>query len=130
MRQCSHSVTARVLLVDDHPLMRKGIRSVLEQYQDIEIVGEASNGLEAVIYARTLKPTVIVMDINMPHMDGVQATRLIKQSQPAITVIGLSVNDSKSVKQALLDAGAAVYLNKENVSDDLHRTILRTILAP
>jgi DNA-binding NarL/FixJ family response regulator len=114
-----------VLLVDDHPLFRKGIRSVLEQYRDVYVVGEASNGLEAVLYARTLRPDVIVMDVNMPDMDGVQATRLIKHDFPNITIIGLSVNESRVVKEALLQAGAVTYLQKENVGDDLYHTISR-----
>jgi DNA-binding NarL/FixJ family response regulator len=114
-----------VLLVDDHPLFRKGVRSVLEQYRDVYVVGEASNGLEAVLYARTLRPDVIVMDVNMPDMDGVQATRLIKHDFPSITIIGLSVNESRVVKEALLQAGAVTYLQKENVGDDLYHTISR-----
>lgn len=116
-----------VLLVDDHPLMRKGIRSILETYPDITVVGEASNGLEAVEYARTLKPTVIVMDINMPHMDGVQATRLIKQEQPGVKIIGLSVNEATSVRRALLRAGATAYLNKDNAGEDIYMTISHSV---
>ena len=112
-----------VMLVDDHPLMRKGIRSVLEPYEDINIVGEASNGLEAVNLANVLKPSVIIMDVNMPQMDGVQATRLIKQSLPQTTIIGLSVNESAMVKEALLQAGASTYLNKDDVGEDLYLTI-------
>ncbi len=115
----------RVLLVDDHPLMRKGIRSVLESYETITIVGEASNGLEAVNLANLLRPSVIIMDVNMPQMDGVQATRLIKQSHPRTTIIGLSVNEAGSVQQALLQAGASAYLNKDNVGEDLYQTISR-----
>ena len=113
----------RVLLVDDHPIMRKGIRSVLESYENIEVIGEASNGLEAVTLANDLTPSVIIMDVNMPRMDGVQATRLIKQSQPQITIIGLSVNDARSVQRALLQAGASAYVNKDNVGEDLYQTI-------
>jgi DNA-binding NarL/FixJ family response regulator len=124
MTQAPSQVTT-VLLVDDHPLFRKGVRSVLEQYGNICILGEASNGLEAVLYARTLKPDVIVMDVNMPDMDGVQATRLIKHDFPQIIIIGLSVNESRAVKEALLQAGAATYLQKESVGDDLYHTISR-----
>ena len=117
----------RVLLVDDHPIMRKGIRSVLESYENIEVIGEASNGLEAVTLANDLTPSVIIMDVNMPRMDGVQATRLIKQSQPQITIIGLSVNDARSVQQALLQAGASAYVNKDHVGEDLYQTISRSV---
>jgi DNA-binding NarL/FixJ family response regulator len=117
-----------VLLVDDHPLLRKGIRSVLEPYGNIVIVGEANNGLEAVQYARTLRPSVIIMDINMPYMDGVQATRLIKQEHPSITIIGLSVNETASVRQALLQAGATSYLNKDSVADDIYDTICQALI--
>ncbi|MCC2642791.1 MAG: rane protein of unknown function [Nitrospira sp.] len=114
-----------VLLVDDHPLMRKGIRAVLEEYVDIHVVGEASNGLEAVQYAKELQPAVIVMDVNMPRMDGVQATRLIKEVQPSVVIIGLSVNLAGSVREAMLRAGASEYLNKEDVGADLYETICR-----
>jgi DNA-binding NarL/FixJ family response regulator len=115
--------STKILLVDDHPLFRKGIRAVLEQYQDVHIVGEAGNGLEAVVYARALRPDVIVMDVNMPKMDGVQATRQIKQELPTVKIIGLSVNDSGLVKDALIQAGAVAYVNKENVGEDLYGTI-------
>ena len=105
--------------------MRKGIRSVLESYENIEVIGEASNGLEAVTLANDLTPSVIIMDVNMLRMDGVQATRLIKTSQPqiTITIIGLSVNDAPSVQRALLQAGASAYVNKDNVGEDLYQTI-------
>jgi DNA-binding NarL/FixJ family response regulator len=119
-----------ILIVDDHPLMRKGIRAVLEPHHDIRVIGEASNGLEAVEYARQLQPSVILMDINMPHMDGVQATRLIKLEQPAMTIIGLSVNDALSVRRAMDQAGASTLLSKENVNDDLYDTISRLRADP
>lgn len=124
------SATSTVLLVDDHPLMRKGIRTVLEGFEDLRVIGEASNGLEAVQYARQLRPSVIVMDINMPHMDGVQATRLIKEEQPAVTIIGLSVDDAVAVRQAMMEAGATTSLHKEDVGDDLYGTIRRIMEAP
>jgi two-component system response regulator DegU len=107
--------------------MRKGIRAVLEEYVDIRVVGEASNGLEAVQYAKQFQPAVIVMDVNMPHMDGVQATRLIKEEQPAVIIIGLSVNKAGSVREAMLRAGASEYLNKENVGVHLYNTICRIL---
>ncbi len=116
-----------LLLVDDHPLIRKGIRAILEEYKDVRVVGEANNGLEAVQYARHLHPAVILMDVNMPHMDGVQATRLIKEEQPAVIIIGLSVNEAGSVREAMLQAGASEYLRKEDVGVHLHETLQRVI---
>jgi DNA-binding NarL/FixJ family response regulator len=68
------------------------------------------------------------MDINMPYMDGVQATRLIKQKNPTITIVGLSVNETASVREALLQAGATTYLNKDNVADDIYETICQALL--
>ena len=117
--------TITVLLVDDHVLIRRGIRSVLDNHNDIKIVGEASNGLEAVQYARSLKPHVVIMDITMPYMDGVQATRLIKQEHSHTKIIGLSVLETATMREALLQAGAVAYLNKDNVGDDLYQIITR-----
>jgi len=82
----------RILLVDDHTIVRQGLRNLLESYPNIEVVGEAGDGDEAVVSAAKLKPAVVVMDINMPKMDGITATRLIKTQHPEIAVVGLSVN--------------------------------------
>jgi DNA-binding NarL/FixJ family response regulator len=120
----------RVLVADDHPVMRKGIRGVLEDHQDVCIVGEASNGLEAVSYARSLEPMVVIMDISMPIMDGVQATRLIKQTHPGISILGLSVNDSEYMKRALLAAGAVSYMNKRDTADRLYHAIVEAVRLP
>jgi two-component system NarL family response regulator len=115
----------RVLLVDDHALMRRGVRSVLEQHSDLSVVGEASNGLEAVEYARTLQPHLVLMDISMPQMDGVQATRLIKAEHPQIMIIGLSVMETAMMRASMLQAGAVGYLRKDQVADDLYHAIQR-----
>lgn len=116
-----------VLLVDDHLHLREGIRSLLEEYGDIRVVGEAGNGLEAVQYARQFQPAVIVMDVNMPGMDGVEATRLIKEERPAVIIIGVSINEAVSVREAMITAGASEFLTKENVGAELHDTICRLL---
>ena len=82
----------RLLLVDDHAMVRQGLRALLESYGDIQVVGEASNGLEAVEMTEQLQPSVVVMDINMPEMNGIEATGKIKSSHPHTVVIGMSVN--------------------------------------
>ena len=82
----------RVLLVDDHAMVRQGLRSALQAYPNIQVVGEAADGEEAVLCAAQIQPAVVVMDINMSKMDGITATRLIKTQHPQIAVLGLSVD--------------------------------------
>ena len=113
----------RVLLVDDHAMVRQGLRSILDSYEDISIVGEASNGVEAVNLAGSLSPEVVVMDLNMPMMDGIEATRRIKQTAPSIAVIGLSVRNDREAEQAMREAGASDYLTKESAAEQLHQAI-------
>lgn len=114
----------RVLLVDDHAMVREGLRSILEGYHDLEVVGEAGDGIEAVKLARTRHPDVVVMDINMPRLDGVSATRQIKRDRPATAVIGISVQDSIQVEQAMLSAGATTFLRKDRAASHLHDAII------
>ena len=115
----------RVLLVNDHALIRQQLRDALEQHRDVQVIGEASSGMEAVQYARMLQPDVVVMDLSMPAMDGVQATRLIKKEHPHITVIGLSVFETTMTRDALINAGASALLMKERAAEDLYPTIQR-----
>jgi CheY-like chemotaxis protein/two-component sensor histidine kinase len=115
----------RVLLVDDHAMVREGLRSILEAYHDLEVVGEAGDGMEAIKLARTRHPDVVVMDINMPRLDGVAATRQIKRDLPATAVIGISVQDSAQIEQAMLSAGAAKFLTKDRAASQLHEAILQ-----
>jgi len=104
-----------VLLADDHALMRQILRAILESYPKLSIIGEAANGMEAVEMAAALKPNGIIMDVNMPKMDGIQATKQIKAAQPAISVIGLSVIDDKHVTEAMKGAGAEAVLLKDEL---------------
>ena len=112
-----------VLLVDDHAMMRQGLRSVLEAHADIQIVGEASDGHEAVEMADALQPAVVIMDINMPRLNGIEATARIKAQYPDIRVIGLSVNAGPNNKEAMLKAGADMLLTKEAAVEELYRGI-------
>lgn len=88
----NNKMPIRVLLVDDHAMTRQGLRSIVTGYDHLEVVGEASDGAEAVELTQQLNPDVVVMDVNMPKMDGIEATQHIKAKQPATVVIGLSVS--------------------------------------
>jgi PAS domain S-box-containing protein len=118
-----------VLLVDDHAMMRQGLRSVLEAHTDIQIIGEASDGQEAVVMADALRPAVVVMDINMPRLNGIEATARIKAQYPDIRVIGLSVNAGPNNREAMLKAGADMLLTKEAAVEELYRGIQAVVPA-
>jgi len=102
----------RILLVDDHAVVRSGLGAVLMSFDDMSMVGEAGNGEEAVRLCRTLKPDVVLMDLMMPVMDGVTATRLIHDSQPDIRIIALTSFGEKELVEGALKAGATGYLLK------------------
>lgn len=113
----------RVLVADDHAVVRQGLCSLLAGYEDIEVVGEAANGDEAVEMDRHLQPDICVMDVTMPKLDGIEATRRIKRQHPGAVVIGLSVHNSPQVEKEMRNAGAAAFLNKETAVDQLYETI-------
>jgi DNA-binding NarL/FixJ family response regulator len=98
---------------------------VLETYHDLEVVAEAADGEQAVDYATRYHPDVVLIDINLPRLNGIHATRRIKQDTQNIVVIGLSVHASPQAIDALLAAGAAAILSKELAADDLYRTIVQ-----
>ena len=109
----------RVLLVDDHAMLRQGLRSLVEGYTHLQVVGEASNGVEAIDAVRQLRPDVVVMDINMPQMNGIEATRRIKEEFPETAVIGLSVQKGPQIEKVMTEAGVCAYLTKESAVEDL-----------
>ena len=113
----------RVVVVDDHAVVRQGLCGLLAGYDDIEVVGEAANGYDAVEMDRQLQPDIFVMDVTMPKLDGIEATRRIKRQHPATVVIGLSVHNSPQVQKEMRTAGAAAFLNKETAVDQLYETI-------
>ena len=115
----------RVLLVDDHALVRSGLSSVLRYHTELQVVGEAADGHEAVALAAALKPDVVVMDVNMPRMDGVEASRRIKRDFPSTVVIGLSMHEGGDHESAMRESGAAAYLTKDSAAERLIETILR-----
>ena len=102
----------KILIADDHAVVREGTRRILEQEQDLEVVGEAGDGEEAVTLAKNSKPDVAIIDIAMPKLDGLEATRQIKALYPAVTVLILTAYDDDQLIYSLLEAGAAGYLLK------------------
>ena len=119
----------RVLIVDDHVMVRQGLRAVLQSYPNIDVVGEAGNGEEALSSVAKLQPTIVVMDISMPSLDGIGATRLIKTQYPQIAVLGLSVNAPSYHVDAMLKAGAFDVITKEKAVDELYSAIQRATAA-
>jgi len=113
----------RVLLVDDHQLFRQGMRSMLANDAGIEVIGEAENGRRAVELARQLAPDVIVMDISMPDLNGIEATRQIAARTPRTRVLAISMHSDRRFVTGILAAGAAGYLLKDCAFDELCRAI-------
>ena len=111
------------ILVDDHAMVRQGLRSILDGYANLHIIAEAGDGEEAITLARLLKPDLVVMDVNMPRLDGIEATRRIREELPGTYVIGLSVNEAEHVVKSMRDAGASAFLTKESAADHLYETI-------
>lgn len=109
----------RVLIADDHGIVRAGIRSLLEAYPDIEVVGEASSGWEAIEQAMRLEPDVVLMDIAMGDLSGMEATREIKEQAPRVKVLALTMHDREEYFFAMLKAGALGYVLKESGPDEL-----------
>ena len=112
--------------MDDHTVVRQGISALLSFHSDIEVVGEAGDGQEAVEKARQLLPDVILMDINMPGMDGIQATRIIRSEFPYVRIIGLSMHDKEDQADQMIQAGASAYCTKDGSTDELLSAIYRS----
>lgn len=107
------AIRTTVLLADDHAVVREGLRAMLEGDPNLEIVGEAANGAEAVQMARSLEPRIVLMDVKMPQMDGLEATQRIKALQPGITVIILTMYENEAFVVRAIQAGASSYLLKD-----------------
>lgn len=113
----------RVLIADDHRVVREGLGAILKTKSDMDVVGEATNGVEAVQAAKSLKPDVILMDISMPQMDGVEATRAIKKERPQIGIVALTMHDDDPTIFELIRAGVNGYLLKDSDSVDIVKAI-------
>lgn len=116
-------MTIRLVLVDDHELMRQGLRALVDGHKGVEVVGEANDGRAALALVRTLSPDIVVMDVAMKDMNGIEATRQIRAESPATKVIALSSHADARYVKAMLEAGACGYVLKANAYDDLHRAI-------
>jgi DNA-binding NarL/FixJ family response regulator len=117
-----------ILIVDDHPVFRQGLRRLLEKEKDLEVVGEAGDGLEAIERLRELSPDIVVMDIAMPNLDGIETTRQILSESPDTRVVALSVHSGKRFVRDMLQTGAAGYILKESVPEEMIHGI-RTVLS-
>jgi len=116
-------MSTKILLVDDHGVIREGLRSLLEKQQDVKVVGEAEDGRKAVQLVRELLPEIVIMDITMPNLNGVDATRQIKRDFPQVSIIALSIHANRRFVANMLKAGASAYILKECLFDELIQSI-------
>jgi DNA-binding NarL/FixJ family response regulator len=116
-------MVVRILLVDDHPVVRQGLRTLLEGRSDWEVVGEASDGIEALEKVASLGPDVVVLDVTMPRMNGIEACRLIQQKSPGREVLFVTQHDSPQMMREALTAGARGYVVKSNLARDLVQAV-------
>lgn len=113
----------RIFIADDHRIVREGLQSLVEKENDLEVVGMADNGRQALMLARRLKPDVVIMDIAMPELNGIDATRQIVDEVPGVKVIALSMHSEKQFVEGMLRAGVMGYLLKESAFEELIKAI-------
>lgn len=118
----------RLLLADDHQMMREGLRAIIEKEQGMCVVGEAQDGATTVEMARKLNPHMVIMDVSMPDLNGIEATRKITKTNPNLKVIGLSGHVNQLFVREMFAAGASAYILKQTASDELVRAI-RDVMA-
>jgi two-component system, NarL family, response regulator NreC len=113
----------RILIADDHGVIRAGLRALLEDIPDITVVGEASDGVEAIVKAVELKPDILLMDLSMPNMGGIEATLQLSQKEPKVRVLILTVHEEESLLKEVVRMGAAGYIVKRAAQEDLLHAI-------
>jgi DNA-binding NarL/FixJ family response regulator len=116
-------MATRILIADNHGILRQGISALIEKHSDMEVVGQADNGLTVVELARELQPDVVLMDVSMPKLNGIEATRQIKSELPDVKVLALSVHAKREFVLDMVRAGVSGYMLKECVFDDLVHAI-------
>jgi DNA-binding NarL/FixJ family response regulator len=121
-------VSTRIILVDDHKIIREGLRALIERQPGMQIVGEAENGRDATEMTKKLRPHAIVMDVSMPDMNGIEATRRILDESPGVKILALSMHGDRKFVMEMLKAGASGYLLKETSFEELTHAI-RVILS-
>jgi DNA-binding NarL/FixJ family response regulator len=119
--------TIKVLLVDDHALFRRGIAAVLANHENLEIVGEAADGLEAIKKAEETAPDVILMDLNMPHCSGLEATQALQTKMPQVNILVLTVSDNEADLFAAMKFGATGYILKNTEPEELIQAIFHVV---
>lgn len=122
-------MATRVLLVDDHTIVREGLRSIIEHEMGMHVVAMAGSGIAAIELARLHRPEVVVIDITMPGMNGIEATRQILREFPSVKVIALSMHASKDIVSEMLKAGASAYLLKDSAVDELGLAVKSVLSA-
>ena len=113
----------RVVIADDHGIVREGLRSLLDKQPDVEVVGEGEDGQMAVQLAESLSPDIVIMDMSMPNLNGIEATRLILGHNPRIRVIILSMHSDRQIVKETLEAGASAYVQKTHLFDEMRRAL-------
>src|SRR5687768_2276249 len=121
-------MVTKILLADDHQIVREGLKSLLNSHEDMEVVGEARDGRAAVQMAKELAPDVVIMDLGMPHLNGIEATRQITLREPEAKVVALSMHSDRRFMGEMLKAGAKGYLLKDGAFEEL-ATAIRHVIA-
>ncbi|MBN1694323.1 response regulator transcription factor [candidate division WOR-3 bacterium] len=116
-------MSIKIMVVDEHKILREGLSTLIAKQQDMEIIGEATDGREALELLEELSPDLILMDVTMPNLNGIEATRKIKSKNPEIEIIALSLHSDRRYVLGMIDAGASGYLLKECAFDELVRAI-------